>query len=99
MAVGIGINTGEVVMGAMGSDARMDYTILGDHVNLGARLCSVAGGGQILVSEHTHQHVEALDGVKLIRLDPVVVKGKAEPVQIFEAMRDVTARVDVNGQV
>ena len=87
LAVGIGINTGEVVMGAMGSAERMDYTILGDHVNLGARLCSSAEPGQVLISENTHQHIMHLEGVKLTRLSPIEVKGKSQPVQIYEAVR------------
>jgi adenylate cyclase len=93
LAVGIGINTGEVVMGAMGSDERMDYTILGDHVNLGARLCSSAGPGQVLVSENTYQHLTYLEGVKLTRLSPIEVKGKAQPVQIYEAVRETAEKV------
>ncbi len=88
LAVGIGINTGEVIMGAMGSEERMDFTILGDHVNLGARLCSSAGPGQILVSEHVYEHIDHLDGVQFNRLTPIEVKGKAEPVRTYEAVRE-----------
>lgn len=88
LGVGIGINTGEVVMGAMGSETRMDFTILGDHVNLGARLCSSAAPGQILVSEHVYKHIADLAGVRFNRLEPIAVKGKAEPVRIYEARRE-----------
>lgn len=51
--VGIGINTGEMVVGNIGTSTRMDYTVLGHHVNLASRLCDIAGGGEILVSMHT----------------------------------------------
>ncbi len=91
LGVGIGINTGEVIMGAMGSEERMDYTILGDHVNLGARLCSSAASGQILISEHVHKYIADLDGVRFNRLEPIAVKGKVEPVRIYEVMRETVA--------
>jgi class 3 adenylate cyclase len=51
--VGIGINTGDMVVGNIGCDKRMDYTVIGHHVNIAARLCSAAEGGEILVSEYT----------------------------------------------
>lgn len=86
VAVGIGINTGEVVMGAMGSEERMDYTILGDTVNVGARLCSVAGRGQILLSEAAHEGVEEVAGIATRRLEPIEVKGKSRALDVFEVV-------------
>lgn len=85
IAIGIGINTGEMIMGAMGSEERMDFTVIGDAVNLGARLCSSAGPGQILLSEYSAQLVRNEPTVALIPLDPITVKGKEAPVTIFEA--------------
>ena len=82
LAVGIGINCGEVVMGAMGSENRMDYTVLGSTVNLGARLCSAAGKHQILVSNAVFMNLERKIAAK--ELKPIMVKGVAEPVKIFE---------------
>ena len=82
--VGIGINTGEMVMGAMGSEDRMDYTILGDTVNLGARLCSNAARGQILLSEAAYNEIENISWIKATKLEPIQVKGKSQPIQIYE---------------
>lgn len=82
IAIGIGINTGAVVMGAMGSDNRLDYTVIGNHVNLGARLCSAAGPHEIILSENTARNLER--STKLTELEPVSVKGIEKPVQIYE---------------
>ncbi|TNE73224.1 HAMP domain-containing protein [bacterium] len=82
IAIGIGINTGEVVMGAMGSEQRMDFTVLGNHVNLGARLCSAAKPYQILISKPVADCLERR--VEIHPLEPIMVKGIAEPVQIFD---------------
>ncbi len=53
--MGIGINTGEMIVGNIGSELRMDYTVLGHHVNLASRLCKAAKGGEILVSPRTFE--------------------------------------------
>jgi adenylate cyclase len=82
--VGIGINTGEMVMGAMGSPERMDYTVIGDNVNLGARLCSSAKAGQILVSGSTAGLISGNPEFHLKRLDPLTVKGKEKPIEVYE---------------
>jgi len=86
IGIGIGINTGDMVMGAMGSEDRMDYTILGDNVNLGARLCANAGGGQNLLSENAFQYVKDLEWIKIEKLEPIKVKGKALPIQIYNVI-------------
>ncbi|MGH2568231.1 MAG: adenylate/guanylate cyclase domain-containing protein, partial [Bacteroidota bacterium] len=90
ISIGIGINTGEMVMGAMGSEERMDYTVIGDHVNLGARLCSAAKGGQVLMSEHSLKYLGEPQEFKMIALDPMKVKGKEKPVKIYEVQKRKT---------
>ena len=87
LALGIGINVGDVVMGAMGSTDRMDYTVLGDNVNLAARLCSHAGAGRILLSEGAREAVEGCPEFTTSSLPPIAVKGKRAPVPVFEVWR------------
>ena len=84
--IGIGLNTDNVVSGTIGSKKRMDYTIIGDGVNLAARLESACKqyGARILISEFTYK---LLRGTYYSReLDLVVVKGKTKPVAIFEIL-------------
>ncbi|MBI3006230.1 MAG: adenylate/guanylate cyclase domain-containing protein [Ignavibacteriales bacterium] len=82
--IGIGINTGDMVMGAMGSDERMDYTVIGDNVNLGARLCGAAKASQILISESSAGFIKADSEFKLLELEPMTVKGKEAPLKVYE---------------
>ena len=86
IGIGIGINTGEMVMGAMGSEDRMDFTVIGDSVNLGARLCSAAKRGQVLISENSARYLRGTKSVELARLDPIRVKGKEQPIKVFEVL-------------
>ncbi|MBF0131189.1 MAG: GAF domain-containing protein [Magnetococcales bacterium] len=84
--MGIGLNTDMVVSGNIGSPKRMDYTMIGDGVNLAARLESACKqySAQILISENTYRK---LRGTYRIReVDKVVVKGKTKPVSIFEVL-------------
>ena len=82
--VGMGLNTGEVVMGNLGSSDRLNYTVIGDNVNTAARLYNVAKGGQIIISESTYNEVK--DHFIVNELTPVFVKGKVLPLRNFEIL-------------
>jgi adenylate cyclase len=82
LEVGIGINTGDAVVGNVGSEKRLEYTAIGNNVNLAARLQSIATGGQILISESTYNAINSLATVN--KLPPVKIKGKADDIQVYE---------------
>lgn len=87
LQVGVGIDVGEVVMGAMGSTQRMDYTVLGDHVNLAARLCGKAPPKKTIISAACHKGAAKTKGLSFKSLKPISVKGKSQPIEIFEVNR------------
>ncbi len=93
--IGIGINTGEMIAGNIGSDTIMSYTVIGDNVNLGARLESLNKdyGTRILISEATRRQLKGHYDVRA--LGEVTVKGKTRAVTIFEVRTDVKKEASV----
>ena len=84
--MGIGLNTDKIVSGNIGSPKRMDYTLIGDGVNLASRLESACKqySAQILISENTFAKLRGTYSIR--EIDRVVVKGKTEPVAVYEVL-------------
>jgi class 3 adenylate cyclase len=84
LEIGIGIASGTVVAGCMGSADRLDYPVLGARVNLAARLCAQAAGMELLVDEETRRQLE--DDVRLEPVPPLVLKGFSTPVAAYRVL-------------
>jgi len=87
--IGIGINTGYVISGNLGSLDRMDYTVIGDIVNTASRLEGFAKGNQILATKEVYDEVKYLVEARL--LSPLIVKGKENQVAVYE-IKDLLSR-------
>jgi adenylate cyclase len=95
LEMGIGISAGEVVAGNIGSDRRMQYTVIGDAVNVAARLQSLAQAGQILITTNVLEKVT--ETVQYRRLYPIRVRGKVQPVEVVEVLgfAEVQEAIDI----
>jgi adenylate cyclase len=90
LSVGIGISTGEAFVGNVGGGEVADYTVLGDTVNVAARLQGEAASGEILVSNETYARVAT--EFPYAKRRELLLKGKSEPVIAWEIMRDTLRR-------
>ncbi len=81
LGVGIGVNTGLVIAGTVGGGGRLEYTVVGDAVNIAQRLQSEAGAGEIVAAAST---IAAAPGVSATPIGPRIVKGREEPVEVFQ---------------
>jgi adenylate cyclase len=84
IGLGIGVTAGEAVVGNLGSAKRMEFTLIGDTVNMASRLCGIAEAGQILANE---EMAKAAEGTfETLAMEPVRIKGKAEPQAVYRVM-------------
>jgi len=83
LQVGIGVNTGLVIAGAVGGGGRLEYTVVGDAVNVDSRLQSEAEGGEVVASDST---VAAAPGIAAQPIGPRTVKGRGEPVEVYRVL-------------
>jgi adenylate cyclase len=86
LAIGIGIHTGPLVAGYVGSSKALSYTVIGDTANTSARLCGIALAGQIIVSEATLAKLG--NRFEVDELPPANLKGKEKPLRIYNVKRE-----------
>jgi adenylate cyclase len=81
--MGIGVHDGNVLAGNMGAETRLNYTVIGSNVNMAARMCSAAKGGEILVSESIIKNPKVAREIEVRALEPILFKGFSNKVNIY----------------
>lgn len=92
MDFGISVNTGEAVVGNMGSKDRLEYSAIGDAVNIAARLAGAVPGGKIWIGASTYEKIKGHISAK--QLESLSVKGRHEPVQVYEILDIQNCQID-----
>jgi class 3 adenylate cyclase len=87
LQIGLGVSSGDVIYGPIGAQQRMDFTVIGDVVNTGARLCAAAAGREVIVAASVRAACADSATLAFAPLAPLTLKGKSEPFPVFRATR------------